>query len=248
MRGSVWRLGLALMLWFVHLSAQAQTAEQSADMAVQKALDGALPIFNSSSIASAVALTPPSPNQIAIANPVPAPTTTFFDGLPMAKQFEEQLRRAADLHGVDFYLLQALIATESGFNVRALSHSGAVGLMQIMPTTAARLGLSGDRKSPIRKRLQDPQTNIHYGAKYFALIQNLFDGRLDLSLAAYNAGEAAVQRAGNQVPNIPETQNFVKKVTGIYTDLKTRALAQILPAGVTLEPTSGPDSNFSPPQ
>ena len=167
------------------------------------------------------------------------PSDGFFDGLPMAKQFEAQLRRAADLHGVDFYLLQALIATESGFNVRALSHSGAVGLMQIMPKTAARLGLSGDKKNPIRKQLQDPQTNIHYGAKYLALIQNLFAGRLDLALAAYNAGEYAVQRAGNQVPNIPETQKFVSKVTGIYTDLKARALAQILPAGLALEPLSG---------
>ena len=162
----------------------------------------------------------------------------FFESVPGAKQVEDHLRDASELHGVDFYLLQALIATESGFNVRALSHAGAVGLMQIMPTTAAKMGLSGDKKNPIRKKLQDPQTNINYGTKYFATIQNMFAGRLDLALAAYNAGEGAVQRAGNQVPNINETRNFVKKVTDIYTSLKARALAQILPGNPVAEPAA----------
>ncbi len=169
----------------------------------------------------------------------------FFESVPGAKAVEEQLRDAAELHGVDFYLLQALIATESGFNVRALSHRGAVGLMQIMPMTAARMGLSGDKKTPIRKKLQDPQTNIQYGTKYFAAIQNMFSGRLDLALAAYNAGEGAVQRAGNQIPNINETRNFVKKVTDIYTSLKAHALAQILPGNPVAEP--GPNTAVSLP-
>jgi soluble lytic murein transglycosylase-like protein len=110
--------------------------------------------------------------------------------------------------------------------------------MQIMPTTAAKMGLSGDKKNPIRKKLQDPQTNINYGTKYFATIQNMFAGRLDLALAAYNAGEGAVQRAGNQVPNINETRNFVKKVTDTYTSLKARALAQILPGNPVAEPAT----------
>lgn len=162
----------------------------------------------------------------------------FFESVPGAKVVENHLREASELHGVDFYLLQALIATESGFNVRAMSHAGAVGLMQIMPTTAAKMGLSGDKKNPIRKKLQDPQTNINYGTKYFATIQNMFTGRLDLALAAYNAGEGAVQRAGNQVPNINETRNFVKKVTDIYTSLKARAMAQILPGNPVAEPAA----------
>ena len=162
----------------------------------------------------------------------------FFESVPGAQAVENHLREASELHGVDFYLLQALIATESGFNVRAMSHAGAVGLMQIMPTTAAKMGLSGDKKNPIRKKLQDPQTNINYGTKYFATIQNMFTGRLDLALAAYNAGEGAVQRAGNQIPNINETRNFVKKVTDIYTSLKARAMAQILPGNPVAEPAA----------
>jgi len=198
----------------------------------------------------------------ALAKPEPAPTlgmaqegalsaaaqnvVRFFESVPGAKQVEAHLRDASELHGVDFYLLQALIATESGFNVRAMSHAGAVGLMQIMPKTAANMGLSGDKKNPIRKKLQDPQTNINYGTKYFATVQNMFIGRLDLALAAYNAGEGAVQRAGNQVPNINETRNFVKKVTDIYTSLKARALAQILPGNPVAEPATSTAVSLPP--
>ena len=237
MARAVWQLFGALALCLAQSLATAAPAESFAVAVDLAATEGAQPA-TSASPAPGIGTGPGIERGTIPLVPSP-PSDAFFDGLPMAKQFEVQLRHAADLHGVDFYLLQALIATESGFNVRALSHSGAVGLMQIMPNTAARLGLSGDKKNPIRKQLQDPQTNIHYGAKYLALIQNLFAGRLDLALAAYNAGEYAVQRAGNQVPNIPETQKFVSKVTGIYTDLKARAMAQILPAGLALEPLSG---------
>lgn len=192
--------------------------------------------------AAASSATPPAGALSAAAQNV----VRFFESVPGAKEVEGHLRDAAELHGVDFYLLQALIATESGFNVRALSHAGAVGLMQIMPNTAAKMGLSGDKKTPIRQKLQDPQTNIHYGTKYFATVQNMFTGRLDLALAAYNAGEGAVQRAGNQIPNIIETRNFVKKVTDIYTSLKARALAQILPGIPVAEPAANAAISLPP--
>lgn len=164
----------------------------------------------------------------------------FFETVPGAKAIEQHLRSASALHGVDYYLMQALIATESGFNPRARSHRGAVGLMQVMPSTAVRMGLVADKGRPVHRKLQDPQTNIHYGTKYFATIQSMFSGRIDLALAAYNAGEGAVQRAGNQVPNYKETRSFVRKVTEIYDSLKARASAPSPSHALLAAPLDGP--------
>jgi soluble lytic murein transglycosylase-like protein len=229
-------LGLALLA--IALQAHAAVASDTEEASAVQ-----VPLADSLATQSADA---PLSEPVAVLSAAAQNVIQFFESVPGAKAVEEHLREAAELHGVDFYLLQALIATESGFNVRALSNRGAVGLMQIMPTTAARMGLSGDKKNPIRKKLQDPQTNIQYGTKYFATIQNMFTGRLDLALAAYNAGEGAVQRAGNQIPNINETRNFVKKVTDIYTSLKARALAQILPGTPVAEPAANTAVSLPP--
>jgi soluble lytic murein transglycosylase-like protein len=101
-----------------------------------------------------------------------------------------------------------------------VSPKGAVGLMQIMPATAERYGVTADKKTPVEKKLTDPRTNIKTGTRYLRYLLDLFPGRLELALAAYNAGEGAVQRAGNQIPNYRETQNYVKTVMQLYAMLR----------------------------
>lgn len=145
---------------------------------------------------------------------------TFFDVSPAYKAVRHLLRDASELHGIDYALLQALIVTESGFNAAAVSPKGAVGLMQLMPATAQRYGVAGDTRSPLAKRLTDPLTNIGAGSRYLRYLLDLFPGQMELVLAAYNAGEGAVQRAGNRIPNYPETQNYVKTVMQLYRMLQ----------------------------
>lgn len=144
----------------------------------------------------------------------------YFDLLPSYKAVKHLLREASLTHGIDYELLQALIATESGFNTQAVSPKGAVGLMQLIPPTAERYGVRADKTSPIQKKLTDPQTNIRAGSRYLSDLIHLFPGQLELALAAYNAGEGAVQRAGNKIPNYPETKNYVKTVMQLYQNLK----------------------------
>ncbi|HEX9720000.1 MAG TPA: lytic transglycosylase domain-containing protein [Ramlibacter sp.] len=157
----------------------------------------------------------------AMAVPTTAPKlVAFFEISPSFRQVKHHLLEASRVQGIDYELLKALIATESGFNTRAVSPKGAVGLMQLMPATAERYGVTGDRKTPLAKKLTDPRTNIKTGVRYLRYLIDLFPGRLDLALAAYNAGEGAVQRAGNKVPKYRETQNYVKTVMQLYTILK----------------------------
>jgi hypothetical protein len=157
----------------------------------------------------------------AVAVPVAAHRLiAFFEVSPSYKQVKHHLREASRAHDIDYELLKAVIATESGFDPRAVSPKGAIGLMQIMPATAERYGVTGDRKTPLQKKLTDPKTNIKTGARYLRFLIDLFPGRLELALAAYNAGEGAVQRAGNKIPNFRETQNYVKTVMQLYGMLK----------------------------
>lgn len=143
----------------------------------------------------------------------------FFERSPGYKAASPLLREASSRHGIDYSLLKALIATESGFNTFAVSPKGAVGLMQLIRPTAARYGVTASKDGTIEKKLTDPKTNIRAGARYLAYLIDMFPGRLELALAAYNAGEGAVQRAGNRIPNYPETQNYVKTVMQLYSGL-----------------------------
>ena len=145
---------------------------------------------------------------------------TYFDISPNYKAVKHLLREASATHGIDYELLQALIATESGFDSHAVSPKGAVGLMQLIPPTAARYGVKADKNTPIEKKLTDPKTNIRAGSSYFRDLMKMFPGQLELAVAAYNAGEGAVQRAGNKIPNYPETKNYVKNVMQLYQQLR----------------------------
>ena len=147
----------------------------------------------------------------------------YFDVSPNFKQVKHHMREASKTHSVDFELLQALIVAESGFDTQAVSPKGAVGLMQLMPATAQRFGVRADKVKSIEQKLTDPKTNISAGTKYLRVLMQMFPGKLELAIAAYNAGEGAVQRAGNQIPNYKETQNYVKTVMQTYRALKPPA-------------------------
>ena len=167
----------------------------------------------------------------------------FFESSQVLKNIKPHMQAAAHKYLLDVELLQALIAAESGFNVTAISPKGALGLMQLIPETAARYGVQGDRRASQQQKLFDPHTNIHAGSHYLRDLLTLFKGQLDLALAAYNAGEGAVQKAGNKIPNYPETQNYVKTVTQMYAALKPPPPPPQAPPVVALQPKvpAGPD-------
>ena len=143
----------------------------------------------------------------------------FFDVSPAYKAVRHHIREASHAHGLPPELLQAVIAAESGFDALAISPKGALGLMQILPSTAQEHGVRDTPDRPAAQQLLDPRTNIHTGARLLARLQAQFPGRLDLVVAAYNAGAGAVRRAGRQVPNIPETRRYVQTVLGLYESL-----------------------------
>lgn len=148
---------------------------------------------------------------------------TFFEISPGFKAIKHHVRKASESFQIDYELLQAIIATESGFDAHAVSPKGAIGLMQLMPATAERFGIVADKQMPIEKKLVDPGINIRVGSRYLSYLLGLFPGKPELAVAAYNAGEGAVQRSGNQIPNFRETQNYVKTVMQLYRLLKPPA-------------------------
>ena len=173
---------------------------------------------------------------------VPTKLLAYFDTSLNYKAVKHLLKDASQVHGIDYELLQALIATESGFDTFAVSPKGAVGLMQLMPPTAERYGVKSDKKTPIEKKLTDPKTNIKAGTSYLRDLIKMFPGQLELAVAAYNAGEGAVQRAGNKIPNYPETKNYVKTVMQLYSHLKPPAamlVARRTPGRVRMEMMGG---------
>jgi soluble lytic murein transglycosylase-like protein len=127
-------------------------------------------------------------------------------------ELEPMVQRIASSHGLRAALLKAVIEVESGFDARAYSAKGAVGLMQVMPATAARYGTFD---------LYSPEQNVDVGARYLRDLLNMFDGNVRLAVAAYNAGENAVIRSGRQVPAYPETMRYVPMVLERYNRFLT---------------------------
>jgi soluble lytic murein transglycosylase-like protein len=127
--------------------------------------------------------------------------------LAKATQYDAIIEHAAVSSAVESNLLRAVIVVESGFNSRAVSKRGAVGLMQLMPATASRFGVSNR---------YDARQNVHAGARYLKFLIDHFGHDIRLALAAYNAGEEAVERNGGQIPPFSETMAYVPRVLKIY--------------------------------
>jgi hypothetical protein len=127
-------------------------------------------------------------------------------------KYSTLIETASRTHGVDANLIHAVITAESGYNARALSRAGAQGLMQLMPDTARRYGVQNS---------WDPADNINGGVKYLKDLLQMFEGNLELAVAAYNAGENAVIRHGRKIPPYAETVHYVPKVLGFYKKFQT---------------------------
>jgi hypothetical protein len=135
---------------------------------------------------------------------------------PNVSKFEPLIEREAISSGLEPALVKAVIAVESSFEPTAVSPKGALGLMQVIPGTGARYGVTADRRRSAEQKLLDPSINVRAGTRYLRDLLAMFDGNRTLALAAYNAGEDAVQRYGRRVPPYPETRDYVKLVEQFY--------------------------------
>ena len=133
-------------------------------------------------------------------------SAAFVPQQNVADQYDNHIHQAARRHQVDPLLIKAIVKVESDFDRYAVSDKGAIGLMQLMPETAADMQVA----DPF-----DPGENIHGGARFLKENLDRFNNDLELSLAAYNAGPGRVLAAG-RIPGIPETQTFIKRVLTSY--------------------------------
>jgi soluble lytic murein transglycosylase-like protein len=126
-------------------------------------------------------------------------------------EIDGYLIQAGTNNGVDPLLLYSVMHQESSFKSRAISPKGARGLMQLMPGTAIRFGVTN---------IFDPRQNIEGGARYMRFLLDRFDGNVNLALAGYNAGEGAVEKYGWHIPPYAETQEYVRRISGRYSLLQ----------------------------
>ncbi|WP_157131796.1 lytic transglycosylase domain-containing protein [Piscinibacter gummiphilus] len=182
------------------------------------------------------------PEPVRASPPVAAPTASVIRssapvaGRPIRGVSREASARALSLvpqisdvaarFRIDPLLLHAIAHVESRHNPDAVSHAGALGLMQVMPATARRFGVT----SP-KAQLHDPKISLEVSSAYLKTLQRRFDNNLTLVIAAYNAGEGAVEKYGRQVPPYKETQGYVRDVMAHY-----RALLSLRDAGATPAP------------
>jgi len=130
-----------------------------------------------------------------------------FSGNPKAGiRYDTLIRSLAGKHSISPSLIHAMIKNESNYNPYAVSSKGAKGLMQLMPKTASNYGVDDP---------YDPRQNIEAGIKHMKNLLSVYDGKLNLALAAYNAGQGAVKKYKG-IPPFPETQNYIKKINSTY--------------------------------
>lgn len=139
-----------------------------------------------------------------------SPSSLKYSSANKAK-YAGLIDKAAHDYGLDPYLVHAVVQVESGYNASAISSAGAIGLMQLMPETARRFGVTS-RTSP--------EENVMGGARYLKLLLDMFNNNLRLAVAAYNAGEGAVMKYNYNIPPYQETQDYVKKVIALYNAKK----------------------------
>jgi soluble lytic murein transglycosylase-like protein len=136
--------------------------------------------------------------------------------LQKSATYDSLIETAAFANTLNPTLIRAMIVVESGFNPRAVSKRGAIGLMQLRPETARRYGVSN---------IYDPAQNIRAGTRYLSDLMTLYGSDTELALAAYNAGEAAVARYGGHIPPFKETLEYVPSVLKLYRALEAQELA-----------------------
>ncbi|HEX9943837.1 MAG TPA: lytic transglycosylase domain-containing protein [Thermoanaerobaculia bacterium] len=141
---------------------------------------------------------------------------------------EPLITRHSDAQNLDPKLVRAVIQAESGYNARALSNKGAIGLMQLMPATASLLRVSNP---------YDPDENLRGGTRYLRQMLDRFAGRLEFAIAAYNAGPGAVERHGG-IPPFAETRDYVRRVLALYQggDLALPAASSLVLPGNRRKP------------
>jgi soluble lytic murein transglycosylase-like protein len=135
-------------------------------------------------------------------------------GSVTSAEFDELIRSASDRYNVDPNLIRAIIKTESDFNINARSNKGAMGLMQLMPDTARLHNVSD---------AYDPNENVEGGVRHLRMLLERYQGNLELSLAAYNAGAGAVEKHGG-IPPYNETREYVRKVLRFYDAFRGTSL------------------------
>ncbi len=152
---------------------------------------------------------PPRPIKVYPDTPPLALARSYVESTP--SRYTVHIKHASRATKVPAALIRAVILAESSFNPYALSATGAVGLMQLMPETAARYGV---------KNRMDPSQNILGGARYLSDLMRMFNNNLHLTIAAYNAGEGAVMKYGRKIPPYPETVAYVPKVLKFYKQFR----------------------------
>lgn len=146
-----------------------------------------------------------------------APTTQTLSGKPFpGHRYAKEIERAAREADIDPALVHAIVFVESRYNAKARSPKGAIGLMQVLPETAARFG--------VRDPGHSAEANLRAGTRYLRALMTLFDNRLDLVLAAYNAGENAVLGHGRAIPPYAETRAYVPAVLTKYGEWRGRSI------------------------
>jgi hypothetical protein len=123
-------------------------------------------------------------------------------------------------YGIDPLLIYAQMHQESAFRLKATSYKGASGLMQLMPATARRLGVTN---------IYEPKQNIEGGVKYMRMLLNMFGQDVNLALAGYNAGEGAVMKYGYKIPPYNETREYVRRISARYSAISNPSIARTLP-------------------
>ncbi len=171
-----------------------------------------------------VGATPPITSTAAV-DALDAPRRPVLDRTPMPRALAgmsrdstsralalvPQISQVAEAYRIDPLLLHAIAHVESRHNPSAVSHAGAVGLMQVMPATARRFGVTQPQSE-----LRDPRISLEVSSAYLKILQKRFDNDLSLVIAAYNAGEGAVEKYGRRVPPYKETQGYVRDVMAHY--------------------------------
>ncbi len=195
----------------VHHAAQLDLYANGAGLAIGlPRLDAPLASNASSTTPTPAATTLPSPRAPFGSDPLPPPGRDAARVLTLAPA----LTAAARAHDIDPLLLHAIAHIESRHNTEAVSPAGARGVMQVMPATARRFGVGDPERS-----LHDADTNLRASAALLRTLRKRYGDDLRLVLAAYNAGEGAVEKYGRDVPPYPETQAYVRNVTAVYRRL-----------------------------